>query len=306
MIAGLTSTGVDVADLRVSPSAVTRHVLKTQGLGAGVHVGRAARPRGVQIRVFESPGIQMTTALQKEVEKHFSRQELRRAAFAEVGTTTYPARVRESYAQDLLDAIDAKRVRARGFRVAIDYGYSAASFTLPLVLGPLGVEAIALHGFFAEARGRPRPSADGRRLVRRVGRRPRGRPRPGGRAPPASSTSAAEIPAEPGPAPARPAARARRPQRRVAVPVTASPASSTSSPRARAERRADAALDRGLTRRGRAEAASSSRARRPAASSSRTSSPATTPSRALCKLLELLAPRRPLSELVAELPGARR
>jgi mannose-1-phosphate guanylyltransferase/phosphomannomutase len=151
IIAGLTSTGVDVADLRISPAAVTRHVLKTQGLAAGVHVGVSTfDPEVVQIRVFEWPGNQMTDALQKEVEKHFSRQELRRATFGEVGDTTYPARVRESYAQDILDVIDLERVRERRFRVAIDYGYSAAAFTLPLVLGPLGVEAIGVRGFVVE------------------------------------------------------------------------------------------------------------------------------------------------------------
>ncbi len=151
IIAGLTSTGVDVADLRISPAAVTRHVLKTQGLAAGVHVGvSSADPEVVLIRVFEWPGNQMTEELQKDVEKYFSRQDLRRATFGEVGDTTYPARVRESYAQDILDAIDLERVRARRFRVAIDYGYSPATFTLPLLLGPLGVEAIGVRGFVSE------------------------------------------------------------------------------------------------------------------------------------------------------------
>ncbi len=151
IIAGLTSTGVHVADLRISPAAVTRHVLKTQGLQAGVHVGRSSvDPEVIHVRVFESPGNQMTVALQKEVEKHFSRQELRRATFAEVGETTYPARVQDSYAQDILDALDVASIRRRRFRVAVDYGYSPAAFTLPLVLGPLGVEAIGARGFFAE------------------------------------------------------------------------------------------------------------------------------------------------------------
>ena len=44
-------------------------------------------------------------------------------------------------------------VRERRFRLVVDYGYSAASFVLPLVVGPLGVEAISAHGFFAEEVG---------------------------------------------------------------------------------------------------------------------------------------------------------
>jgi mannose-1-phosphate guanylyltransferase / phosphomannomutase len=151
MLAGLNSTGVDVADLRVLPAAVSRHVLKTQGFEAGFHVGVShTDPEIVQIRFFEQPGIQLTPGLQKEIEKHFTRQELRRVAASDVGTITYPVRVRESYAQDLLSTLDVEAIRARGFRIVVDYGYSAASFVLPLVFGPLGVEAVSAHAFTAD------------------------------------------------------------------------------------------------------------------------------------------------------------
>jgi len=148
MVSGINSTGVDVADLRVLPAAISRHLLKTHGYEAGFHVGTSeSDPEVVQIRFFEQPGIPMTPALQKEVEKHFTRFELRRVPYADVGAVTYPARVRESYAQDLVSGIDVDAVRARSFRIVIDYSHSAASFVLPLVLGPLGVEEVSAHAF---------------------------------------------------------------------------------------------------------------------------------------------------------------
>ena len=85
---------------------------------------------------------------------------------ADVGAITYPARVRESYAQDLLARSTPRRSARAGFRIVVDYGYSAASFVLPLVLGPLGVEAVSAHGFATERRRR---RADAR--ARRSGRR---------------------------------------------------------------------------------------------------------------------------------------
>ena len=107
MIAGLTSTGVTSPTCASLPAAVGRHLLKTQGYDAGFHVGVSITdPEVVQIRFFEQPGIQLTPQMQKEVEKHFTRHELRRAAFGAVGDIEYPARVRESYAQDLLAALD--------------------------------------------------------------------------------------------------------------------------------------------------------------------------------------------------------
>ncbi|MGH3008826.1 MAG: sugar phosphate nucleotidyltransferase [Gaiellaceae bacterium] len=151
MVSGISSTGVHVADLRVSPAAVARHLVKSERYDAGFHVGvSAGDPEVIRIQFFEPPGIEMSAAMQKEVEKHFTRGELRRVAASEVGAITYPARVRETYAAELLSTIDVDAVRERGFRIVVDYGFSGASNVLPLVLGPLGVEVVAAHAFAGE------------------------------------------------------------------------------------------------------------------------------------------------------------
>ncbi len=172
MISGVTSTGVHVADLRVLPAPVTRHLLRTHGYEAGFHVGTsAADPEMIEIRFFEQPGIQLTPALQKEIEKHFTRYELRRVGPAAIGGITYPARAREGYAQDLLSTLDVEAIRARRFRLAVDYGHSPASFVLPLLLGPLGVETVSAHEFAEEAGRVTLRESIGRvkRLVKAVG-----------------------------------------------------------------------------------------------------------------------------------------
>src|SRR5579862_7186527 len=148
MISGLSSTGVGVADLRVIPAAVARHLVKSEGFDAAIHVGVSpSDPEAIRIQFFEQPGIEMSSATQKEVEKHFTRGEIRRVAGTDVGRITYPARARETYASDLLSTLNVDAVRARGFRIVVDYGFSAASYVLPLVLDPLGVEVVAAHAF---------------------------------------------------------------------------------------------------------------------------------------------------------------
>ncbi|MDX6410785.1 MAG: mannose-phosphate guanylyltransferase / phosphomannomutase [Gaiellaceae bacterium] len=151
LLTGLMSTGVDVFDLQVLPSSVNRHLLKAENLDAGVHVGVSPTdPEVVRVQFFERPGIQLTAALQKEIEKYFTRHEIRRVAAADVGTITYPARPTESYASELLASLDHDAIREHGFRMVVDYGYSSASMVLPLVIGPLGVEAVSAHEFTSD------------------------------------------------------------------------------------------------------------------------------------------------------------
>jgi mannose-1-phosphate guanylyltransferase/phosphomannomutase len=154
MLSGIASTGVDVADLRVIPAGVARHLMKAEGFAAGFHVGASpSDPEALRIQFFEAPGVEMSQKMQQEVEKHFARGELRRVSASEVGSMSYPARVHESYASELLRTVDVDRIHERQFRIVVDYGFSAASYVLPLVLGPLGVQVVAAHAFPSEGEG---------------------------------------------------------------------------------------------------------------------------------------------------------
>ena len=150
LLVGVASTGVHVDDLRVMPAGVNRHILKTAGLVAGVHICPSATdPEAVQIQLFEPPGIEASPQLEKEIEKHFSRQEFRRASYADLGELAYPSRAAESYVDDLLQTLDAEAIRRRGFRIVVGYSYSSSSLILPIVLGALEVETITSHAYGA-------------------------------------------------------------------------------------------------------------------------------------------------------------
>ena len=154
VLSGVISTGVHVADLHVMPAAVTRHFLKNQGIGAGLHVRPSAQdPEAMEIQLFEASGIQASPQFMKEIEKHYLRQEFRRAAHAEVGKISSPARAAEAYVDDLLRTLDVEAIRKRSFRVVVEYSHSAASLVLPLVLGALGVEVIGSHPYAGEHAG---------------------------------------------------------------------------------------------------------------------------------------------------------
>ena len=307
LISGLNSTGVHVADLRTLPAPVGKHLLKTQGYDAAFHIGAASNdPEAVQIRLFERPGVALSSSLQKEIDKHYTRQELRRVPFGDVASITYPARARESYASDLLADLDVEAIHGRDFRIVVDYGYSAGSYVLPLVLGPLGVEAVTAHAFESDASSGPVRLHETIQQAKRL---------------------VAAVNADFGAVFDRSAeriylideTRARGPARAGAAAL---PAADRIDRAPRQGGRADQHDEPGGgdCRRGNRDRADSGLAARPdahgsgrrgslrrvpsaAATCSRTSCPAYDAIASLCKLLELLAPvQRPLSELVAELP----
>src|SRR5436190_13329 len=148
MISGLVSTGVNVADLRISLPAVNRHEMQVDECPGGLHVRVAAGdPDTVQVVFFEPPGILASDATIKGIERSFSRQEFRRTSPVDIGRLSYPTRATSSYIQELLGALDHDAIARRGLRLVLNYSFSAASLVMPSLVGDLGVEMVSLNAF---------------------------------------------------------------------------------------------------------------------------------------------------------------
>jgi mannose-1-phosphate guanylyltransferase / phosphomannomutase len=148
MIAGIVATGVSVEDLRVATAAITRFEARNTTAPGGFHVKISDRdPERIQIMFFESNGTLASDATRKDIEKHFNRQELRRALLNQLGELSFPPRVNEAYVSELLANVDVERIRAARFRIALDYAYSSAALVMPSLLRSLRVESFSTHSF---------------------------------------------------------------------------------------------------------------------------------------------------------------
>ena len=148
IISGLNSTGVVVRDLRIASSAINRFDVKNGSSQGGMHVRIASwDPEMIQIQLFEPPGINLSEARQKDIEKYYGRQDFRRAFYSEFGELQFPDRAMETYVRGLLGSWDVERIRSRAYRIVIDYSNSPASLTLPYLLGNLGAEVLSVRAF---------------------------------------------------------------------------------------------------------------------------------------------------------------
>ncbi len=158
MVAGLNSTGCHARDLRVASPAITRFTTRDTRAVGGIHVCAADNdPQSVELHFYDEYGIDISTGVEKKVERLYFRQEFRRAFFEDVGEIIYPARALEYYLSGLSSALNGSDVRTRRFKVVADLGMSPASFVLPSAAGDWGIELIAMRAYVDSEHARLAP-----------------------------------------------------------------------------------------------------------------------------------------------------
>jgi mannose-1-phosphate guanylyltransferase/phosphomannomutase len=153
LIAGLNSTGVNVHDLELMPTPVTRFFVRSEQALGGVSVRTSpGDPEVVEIRLFDEGGADLAAATQRQIDRVFFREDYRRPGPQRLGELTFPPHALEQYAAGLARAIDVEAVRTASLKVVIDYAFGATSVIGPALLGRLGCSVLAINGYTDENR----------------------------------------------------------------------------------------------------------------------------------------------------------
>lgn len=155
IICGLISVGCNVYDLRVCPTPVARYTIRNSGLRGGIHARISPDdPRSVLIEFFDPRGININKTSERKIENLFFREDFRRTNLDEVGVIEFPSRAVDEYNEGFFNNIDADVVRRANFKVVIDYLFGNASLVLPMLLGKLGCESVAINAYLDALKGR--------------------------------------------------------------------------------------------------------------------------------------------------------
>jgi mannose-1-phosphate guanylyltransferase/phosphomannomutase len=148
MMAGLNAGGVNVLDLEVASVPVTRFLTRQPIAAGGITVRLVEDdPQSVVIRFFETNGQDLSETEQRKVERLFNREDFRRVLPAELGDIGFPPRALEQYTAALESTVDTDLIRARKFKVVVDYAYGSTSFVMPNVLARLGADVLAVNPY---------------------------------------------------------------------------------------------------------------------------------------------------------------
>jgi mannose-1-phosphate guanylyltransferase/phosphomannomutase len=145
IMTGILSTGVNVHDYGVTPMPVVRFLARTGSEHGGVHTRRSPfDPQLVDLKFFDSKGLDLHPGYEKTIEKLFFREDFERVALEDTGEMIFPVHGFEHYLNGFLSTIDAEAIRKAGLKIVLDYAYGSSTRIFPSILGRLNVEVIAL------------------------------------------------------------------------------------------------------------------------------------------------------------------
>jgi mannose-1-phosphate guanylyltransferase/phosphomannomutase len=148
----LNASAINVVDLEAQPLPVARFETARSECSGGIAMRTTpGDPQSVDIIFLDEHGADLSEAVQRKLERVFSRQEYRRAFPGEIAELTYPPRVIEAYTVDLLRCVDMTGVRDAALKVVADCAGGTASLVLPGLLGRIGVDVLTVNNRLDEA-----------------------------------------------------------------------------------------------------------------------------------------------------------
>ena len=155
MLAGLSSSGITIADIHSVPIPVARYMTCATKSAGGIHVRLSPFDnRVVDIKFFDANGLDIDTATERKIEGVFFREDYRRVYLDEIGRINDGDNAGTSYIEAFFKSLRPEAIEriARTFRLVVDYANSNPSQILPSILRRLGADVVELNANLDDAR----------------------------------------------------------------------------------------------------------------------------------------------------------
>lgn len=148
LVSGLLGTGVNVYDLGVAATPVTRQAVVALEAAAGIQLRVSpATPENILVEFFDGQGLIIDRSVERKVEQAFFAEEFRRAALDRLGRTRSVEGFSARYLENLLKVTAREEIRAAGFKAVtgVDAAEGPLGSLLTMALAALGCETVAFQ-----------------------------------------------------------------------------------------------------------------------------------------------------------------
>ena len=155
LIAGLPSAGINVLDFHSVPIPVARQLTHLFNAAGGVHVRLSPMDnRVVDIKFFNSSGLDLGTSVERKIENAFFREDYRRVYLDEIGRISDANDLLQKYKKRFLAHLNATVLQHMGEHcsIVVDYASSNAVPFLGSILRQLEIDVVELNANIDEER----------------------------------------------------------------------------------------------------------------------------------------------------------
>jgi mannose-1-phosphate guanylyltransferase/phosphomannomutase len=149
MLSGLLSTGVNVVDLKVTPSNVARFGIKAdEEVMAGVHFRQSTTDQiSTEVLFFTNEGLYIDTNTEKNCERVFFRESFRRVNFHDIGSIIEKNDLKQIYIKSFLGALKKDIFATKTPKAVVDLLFGSTSDIFPDILNSINVESVILNAY---------------------------------------------------------------------------------------------------------------------------------------------------------------
>ncbi|HXW37035.1 MAG TPA: phosphoglucosamine mutase, partial [Nitrososphaerales archaeon] len=145
-IAGLMSSGRDVAEAGLVPTPALQYSAKTLGFRGGLMITASHNPPQYNgLKVMGEDGVEIPRLDEQRVEKIFFEGSEKKADWKSVGTARQEPSVVGRYIAGIASKVNASSIRERKFTVIMDLGNGAQCVAAPYLAESLGCKVITLN-----------------------------------------------------------------------------------------------------------------------------------------------------------------
>ncbi|MHA1717936.1 MAG: hypothetical protein ACTSWX_03155 [Promethearchaeota archaeon] len=147
-IGGLMSTGVNILNLHSAPIPVLQFSIRRFGAESGVYFGNGSATEGiVQIRFFDSSGIEYDKSNLESVNEYFKYNKIKRANPLNVGAISDIPHTQDIYKKAIPQFVNRELLRKKNLVVVVDCSYGPSSIVVPSILTELRNDCIAINAY---------------------------------------------------------------------------------------------------------------------------------------------------------------